>query len=112
VRREQSPDSQMRVGARRFRNERVNSLLNAVVHEPVGAVQALDQLEADRLPQVRVELFLRCSERERRDVAAVAEAGELLQRLPRHRRQAAQLPYHQVRDIGRVPLRTDAREVP
>jgi len=42
-----------------FRDQRVGSFPNAVVYEPVGAVQALDQLQANRLPQVRVDLFLR-----------------------------------------------------
>src|SRR6266850_2595615 len=59
VRYEQSPDSEVCVGARPFRDERVSSFLDAVVHEPVGVIQALDQLQADRLPQVRVDLFLR-----------------------------------------------------
>jgi len=68
------------IGARRFRNERVSGFLDAVVQEPVAAVQALDQLEANRLPQVRVELLFRRSahQRERGQVGAVPEAGELL----------------------------------
>ena len=114
VRREQSADSQVRIGAQWFRDQRVRSLLDSVVHKTVGALQALDQLQANRLPQLRVDLLVGRSahERERRSVGAAAEAGELLQRLLRPRRQAGQLPHHQVRDVGRVPLRVDALEVP
>ena len=114
VSREQSPDSQVRIGAQWFRDQRVRSFLDTVVHKSVAALQALDQLQANRLPQVRVDLLLGRSvhERERRSVGAAAETGELLQRLLRPRRQAGQLPHHQVRDVGRVPLRVDALEVP
>src|SRR6266446_6464131 len=114
VRHEQSPDSYVLVGARRFRDQRVSSFPNAVVYEPVGAVQALDQLQANRLPEVRVDLFLRrpAHECERGQVGAVAEAGEVLQRLLRLRRQAAQLPHHEIHDVGREPLCVDTPEVP
>ena len=84
------------------------------MHKSVAALQALDQLQADPLAQVRVDLLLGRSahERERWSVGSAAEAGELLQRLLRPRRQAGQLPHHQVRDVGRVSLRVDALEVP
>src|SRR5437016_13116151 len=89
VSREQSPDSQVRVGARRLRDQRVGGLPDTVVHKSVAAIQALDQLQANRLPQVRVDLLLGRSahERERWSVGAAAETGELLQPLPRRRRQ-------------------------
>src|SRR5947207_4984819 len=92
----------------------LRSFLDTVVHKSVAALQALDQLQADPLPQVRVDLLLGRSahERERWSVGSAAEAGELLQRLLRPRRQAGQLPHHQVRDVGRVSLRVDALEVP
>ncbi len=114
MRHEQSADSQVRGGAQRFRDQQVRSFLDTVVHETVSALEALDQLQADRLPQVRVDLLLGRSahERERRSVGAAAETGELLQPLLRPRRQAGQLPHHQVRDVGRVTLRVDALEVP
>ncbi len=63
--REHSPDSQVRVGARRLRDQRVGGLPDAVVHEPVGVIQALDEFQANRLPQVPVDLFLRCPAHER-----------------------------------------------
>src|SRR5882672_12595775 len=40
VRHEQSPDSEVLAGARRFRDERVRSFLDAIMHEPVGAIVA------------------------------------------------------------------------
>jgi hypothetical protein len=81
VRHEQSADLQVRVGAQWFRDQRVRSFLDTVMHEPEGAVQPLDELQANRLPQVRADLVLRRSahECERGQVGAVAEAGELLQ---------------------------------
>ncbi len=114
MRREESPDSQVRVGPRRLRDQRVGGFPDTVVHEPVGAIQALDEFQANRLPQVPVDLFLRCPahERERLCVRTVAEAGELLQPLLRRGRQPVQLSDHQVDDVGRVPLRVDALEVP
>jgi hypothetical protein len=86
----------------------------SVVHEPVDAIQALDELEADRLPKVGVDFFLGrpTHERERSQGGAVAEASELLQRLSRHERQPGQFGHHEVRDVGRVRLRVDARDVP
>ena len=61
-----------------------------------------------------MDLFLGrpAHERERGQVGAVAEAGELLQRLLRHERQPGQLGHHEVDDVGRVPLRVDAPNVP
>ncbi len=114
MRREQSPDPQVRVGARPFRDERVSSFLDAVVHESVGAIQALDQLQADRLPQVRVDLFLwrPAHESERGQVGAVAEAGELLQPLSRRRRETGQLADHEVYHVIRVPFGANAIDIP
>ena len=97
-----------------FRDQRIGGFLHAVVDEPVGAFQALDQLLTNGLPESRVDLLLRCPEndRQRRDLGDVAEAGELLQRLLRFGGQAAQLPDHQVHHIVGVALGVNAIEVP
>ena len=75
----------MGLGAQVFRDQRIGGLLHAVVDEPVGAVQPLDQLLTHRLPQSRVDLLLRGPEndRKRRDLGDVAEAGQQLQRFLR-----------------------------
>ena len=82
--------------------------------ELVGALQALDQLQTDRFPEIRVDLLLRFPENDRkhRDLGDVAEAGELLQRLLGFDRQAGQLPDHEVHHIVGVPLGVNAIEIP
>ena len=64
-----------------FRDQRIGGFLNAIVDEPVGAFQALDQLQANGLPEIRMDLLRRFPEDDgkRPDCGAVPEAGELLQ---------------------------------
>ena len=114
VRREQPPDSKVRLGAQLFRDQRIGGFLNAVVDEPVGARQALDQFLTNGLPQSRVDLLLRSPEddRKHRDLGDVSETGKLLQRLLRFGRQAGELPDHQVHHVVGVALGVNAIEVP
>src|SRR5215471_4360262 len=104
----------MRLGARLLRDKRVGGFLKSVMNEPVGTIETIDELLAPGFPQSRVHLFFGCSHnyRKRRDVGDVAEASELLQRLPRVERQPRQLPGQELNDVVRVPFGVDAAEVP
>src|SRR6266446_9890377 len=57
---EQPPDAEMRCGVSFLRDEGIGSFLDTVVDKRVGALQPLDHLVTDRLPQIRVERLLRC----------------------------------------------------
>ena len=96
------------------RPQPIGGLLNAIMHELVGAIDTLDQLKTNRLPQIRVDLLLRCPvhERERRDLGAVAEAGQLQQSLPCLVGQTAQLADHEVRDVLGVAFGVDTTPDP
>ena len=59
VRREQSPDSKMRLAAQLLRDQRIRGLLHPVMDEPISTSLTLDQLGADGLPQNLVELLSR-----------------------------------------------------
>ena len=48
---EQSPYSQMSLGARFFRNERIGRFLYAVVHKPIGVLRADDQFQLESFPK-------------------------------------------------------------
>src|SRR6202022_1238599 len=84
------------------------------MHKPVNAVQTHNQLQTDRLPQIRVDLLLRgpVNDRKYRDFGDVAEAGKLLQCSLGLNRQAGQLPDHQVHHIVGVTLGVNAIEIP
>src|SRR4029453_10305823 len=75
---EQPPDAQMRCGASFLRDEGIGSFLDTVVDKPVGPPQPLDHLVTDRLPEMRVNLLLRCPvhESKRRDRCVVSQAGQ------------------------------------
>src|SRR6266851_120535 len=114
MRHEQPPDAEVHLGAQPFRYERIGSLLDTVVDELVRAVQALDQLQANGVPEIRTDVVVRFSENDRkqRDLGDVAEAGELLQRRLGLERQAGQLPDHEVRYIVGVALGVKAIDLP
>ena len=57
VGREPSPDSKVRLVALRLRDQRVGGFLNAIVDEPVGAFQVLDQLQTNGLPEIRTDVL-------------------------------------------------------
>ena len=80
--REPSPDAKVRLVALLLRDQRVGGFLNAIVDELVGAVEVLDQLQTNGLPEIRIDLRGRFREdhRECPDRGDVPEAGELLQR--------------------------------
>src|SRR6267154_2585787 len=82
--------------------------------KPVNAFQTHNQLQTDRLPQIRVDLILRgpVNDRKYRDFGNVAEAGKLLQCSLGFHRQAGQLPDHQVHHIVGVTLGVNAIEIP
>src|SRR5207245_8244483 len=56
----QPPDAEMRCGASFLRDEGIGGFLDPVVDKPVDALQPLDHLVTDRLPEMRVSLLLRC----------------------------------------------------
>src|SRR4029077_20716455 len=74
ARRQQPSDSQVHLGARGFRNQRIRGFLNTVVNELVGAVQRFDQSLTDAFPKNLVHLLRRCVQggRERRDLRDVS----------------------------------------
>jgi hypothetical protein len=80
---EQPPDAEMRCGAPFLRDEGIGGFLDTVVDKPVGALQPLDHLVTARLPEMRVDLLLRCPvhESKRRDRRAVSQARQLLEGL-------------------------------
>ena len=114
VRREQPPDSKVRLVAQRLRDQRIGGFLNAIVDELVGAFQVLDQLQTNGVPEIRTDVLGRFPEDQgkRPDRGDVPEAGELLQRPLRIERQAVQPAHHQIDDVVPVPLRVHAIEVP
>ena len=114
MRREQPADAQMRLGAQPFRYQRIGGLLDTVVDELVRALQVLDQLQTNGVPEIRTDVLVRFPENDRkhRDLGDVAEAGELLQRRLGLDGQAGQLPDHEVHHIVGVPLGVNAIELP
>jgi hypothetical protein len=78
---EQLPDAEMGGVAAFLRDEGIGSFLDTVVDNPVGVLQPLDRLVTDRLPEMRVDLLLRCPvhESKRRDRCAVSQARQLLE---------------------------------
>src|SRR5437879_9247045 len=74
----QPPDAEMRCSASFLRDEEIGSFLDTVVDKPVGTLQPLDHLVTDRLPEMRVDLLLRCPvhESKRRDRCAVSQARD------------------------------------
>ena len=77
MRRKQPPYPEVRLGAQCFRDQRIGSLLNAVVHKFVRTRQALDELLTDGLPQIQMECRLGGPKdnRKRPDLSAVAETA-------------------------------------
>ena len=77
-----------------FRNQRIGRLLDPVVDELVGAVQALDQSRRTASQSAACDVLLRVPENDRkhRDPGGIAQAGQLLQGRLRFGRQAASLP--------------------
>src|SRR5262245_54901923 len=75
---EQPSDSKMLFGPRFFRDQRIGSLVDAVVYESVGAVETLDEPVAHRLPEIAVNVLFRCAlnEQERRRRRCVSKASE------------------------------------
>ena len=60
------PIRRCRAGLSSVRLQRIGGLLNAIMHELVGAIETLDQFETSRFPQIRVNLLLRCPVHESR----------------------------------------------
>ena len=105
-RRQQPADPQVVRCTRCFRDQRIGGFLNPVVNKPVGAVQPLNQILTDGLPQRRLELLRRGSEndRQQRDLGDVAETGQQLQRILRLGRKAREPADHEVHHVVGVPL--------
>src|SRR3984885_6844511 len=114
MRREQPSDAQVRLGAQPFRYQRIRGLLNTVVDELVRMLQALDQLQANGVPEIQTNILARFpqNDRKHRDLGGVAEAGELLQRRLGLDRQAGQSSDYEVHHVVGVPLGLNAIELP
>ena len=110
----QPPDAEMRCSASFLRDEEIGSFLDTVVDKPVGTLQPLDHLVTDRLPEMRVDLLLRCPvhESKRRDRCAVSQARQLLECLLCVDGQAVQLPDHEVHHIVGIALGANPIQVP
>ncbi len=82
--------------------------------EPVGAFPPLDHLVTDRLPEMHVDLLLRCPEHEsqRRNRRAVSQARQLLECLLCVDGQALQLPDDEVHHIVGMTLGANPMQVP
>ena len=111
---EQPPDAEMRRGASFLRDQGIGGFLDTVVDKLVGALQPLDHLVTDRLPQIRVDRLLRCpaNKSKGRDRGGVPKARQLLECLLCVDGQAVQLPDDEVHDVVGVPLGVHAIEVP
>ncbi len=115
VRREQSADPQVRLGARSLRGSASRRLperdRGRTGRCPPGARPIPDATAGHRaawtcsseVPST-IESVV--------DLGDVAETGELLQRLLRFGRQAGELPDHEVHDVVGVPLGVNAIEIP
>ena len=115
----------MGFGAQSFGDQGVGCLSDTVVDKPIGASQRHNELQAHRLPQICVDLLQRASsfanlatenppvnEGKRGDLGTVSKTGKLLQCLLRFRRQAVQLPNHEVRHVIGVTFGVYAIQVP
>src|SRR5260370_10663200 len=113
-RREQTYDEQVRRGAQRLRYERIGGLLDTVVDELVRALQVLDQLQTNGVPESRTDVLVRFPENDRkhRDLGDAAEAGELLQRRLGLDGQTGQPPDHEVHHSVGVAVGVNAIELP
>src|SRR5262249_37064416 len=111
---EQPPDPEMRCGALFLRDEGIGGFLDTIVDEPVAALQPLDHLVADRLPEMRVDVLLQCPthESQRRDRCAMSQARQVLKGLLRVDGQALQLLDDEVHDVGGVALGSNPIQVP
>ena len=114
VRGEQHADAQVSLGAQLLRDQRVRGFLHAVVQESIRIVRTEDEARPHGFPEMVVHLLDRALIRHSQhlELCTVAHAGELLERLLRLRRQAIQLPDHQLDDIVRKAFGVNAAQVP
>jgi hypothetical protein len=84
------------------------------VGELVRTFLALDQLQAERFPQPRIDVLVRYfgDDRKHPDRGDVSEAGQPLQCRLRRDWQPVQLPDHEVHDVVGVPLGVNSIEAP
>src|ERR1700747_2204906 len=104
----------MGFGAQSFRDQGVGCLSDTVVDKTIGALVTHNISKPERLPQGQVDLLIRSpmSGTKRGDLGTVSKTGQLLQCLLRFRRQAAQLPNHEVRHVIGVTFGVYAIQVP
>jgi len=88
--------------------------VDAIVNEPVGTLEDIDQLLAARLKESGVQLLLggALNDSQHRAGRDIAETGELLQRLLGCSRKPGEFAYHQVSHVVGVTLGVDALEIP
>ena len=81
ARQQHSANPKVCPGALAFGDERIGRLLNPVVEEGIGSLQAEDQPGADGIQQRSVDLLFGLSEDQTqgRDLGHVPETGELLE---------------------------------
>src|SRR5258708_36344054 len=113
VRREQPSDPEMGCGAQICRYQYVGGFLDAVMDKSVTVFQTRNQLQTDRLPQIRVDLLLRGPVNDRKyPEFGKAEAGKLLQCSLGLSRQAGASPRPQHSHAVGVTLGGNAIEIP
>ena len=112
--REPPADLQVDLGAVAVRDERIGRLLDAVVEEGVGVVQADDQPGPHGLPEGRVDLVLRglLHQAQGGGLGAVAQTGQACQGLLGGSGQAGELAHQEIDHIVGVAHGPDACQVP
>ena len=111
---EQAADPQMLDGLIALGDKRIGRLLNAIVQEPVGALQPQHEPGPDRFPECRMQrsLVSAVNHGQGADGGTVAEASEMLQCGPGRRGQAAQLAQQEIHHVIGVTLGVDALDIP
>src|ERR1700722_14488544 len=111
---EQQPSNpEVGIGACSLRDQRIRSLLDAVMLERVGVLRAVHQPRSNGFPKAALKALLRgltdnSQEIERR---IDADAGELTERRQSFGRQAIELGDHEIDHVIGVAFRLDATEV-
>ncbi len=111
--RQRQADAQMHRATSVFRNERVGTLLDAIVEELVAPVGRDDDARLEGRFEAGMHGRLGWTQRpQRSEVRLPAEARQDLQRLLGLARKPQQSAHHESQEIVRVALRGDATDVP
>src|SRR5580692_3567243 len=114
VRMEQSPNSQMSLGTRFWRHERVGCFLCAVVCKPIGVLRADDEFELQSIPKCCFGSLpggLKNGRKHGR-LRAISDAGKLLECGLSRGRKPVQLVDHEIHDVVGVTLGVNGIQIP